>query len=56
MWIEVFSGAIYYAQQAIDLKLINEINSLDYAITFAHRQGLIHKGKPQFQSLKTTKS
>ena len=53
---EVFSGAIYYAQQAIDLKLINEINSLDNAISYAHRQGLIHKGNPQFQSLNTTKS
>ena len=53
---EVFSGAIYYAQQAISLKLINEINSLDYAIEYAYKQGLIYKGKSQFQSLKTTKS
>ena len=50
---EVFSGAIYYAQKAIDLKLINEINSLDYAIEYAYKQGLIHKGKSQFQSLKS---
>ena len=52
---EVFSGGIYYAQQAIDLNLINEINSLDYAIQYANTQGLIHKGKSQFNSLKQTK-
>ena len=48
---EVFSGAIYYAQQAIDLQLINEINTLENAIDITQKRGLIITGKSQFNSL-----
>ncbi len=40
---EVFTGAIYNAQQAINHGLINEINSLDYAIDYAYKAGLTNK-------------
>lgn len=40
---EVFTGAIYNAQDAIKQGLINEINSLDYAIEYAYNAGLTNK-------------
>jgi len=40
---EVFTGAIYNANEAITHRLINEINSLDYAIDYAYKAGLTHK-------------
>jgi ClpP class serine protease len=49
---EVFTGAIYNAAQAVDLKLINEINTLEYAIDYAYKQGLIHKARQQYQLIK----
>ena len=40
---EVFTGAIFNAPQAIDLGLINEINTMDYAIEYVYNQGLTSK-------------
>jgi ClpP class serine protease len=40
---EVFTGAIYNAQDALVHGLINEINSLDFAIEYAYKQGLTNK-------------
>ena len=40
---EVFTGAAYYAQKAKELGLINEINTLDYAIQYAYQLGLKNK-------------
>jgi len=40
---EVFDGAIYNAVEAQKLGLINEINSLDYAIEYAYQAGLTNK-------------
>jgi ClpP class serine protease len=45
---EVFTGAIYFSEQAKELGLINEVNTLNYAFEYAHRQGLKNKIK-QFQ-------
>ncbi len=39
---EVLTGAIYYAQQAMDLGLINEINSIDFAFHKAYELGLVN--------------
>lgn len=47
---EVFDGAIYNAQDAITHGLINEINSLDYAIEYAYTAGLTNKIN-QYKSL-----
>ena len=47
---EVFDGAIYNAQDAITQGLINEINSLDYAIEYAYTAGLTTKIN-QYKSL-----
>jgi ClpP class serine protease len=49
---EVFTGAIYNAEQAITHKLINEINTLDNAIEKAYNLGLIQKAKQQFSQFK----
>jgi ClpP class serine protease len=49
---EVFAGAIYNAARAVDLKLINEINTLEYAVNYAYKQGLIHKARQQYQLIK----
>jgi protease-4 len=51
---EVFSGGIYNAQAAISHGLINEINSLDFAVERACKQGLIFKAHSQYQSLNLT--
>ncbi len=40
---EVFTGAMYNANQAIDLGLINEINSLEYAFNYAYDLGMSNK-------------
>ena len=42
---EVFAGATYNAKQAIDLKLINEIGTMDYALEYAYKRGLSNKIK-----------
>jgi ClpP class serine protease len=40
---EVFSGDIYYAEKAKELGLINEINTMDYALSYAYTLGLTNK-------------
>lgn len=50
---EVFTGATYFAQQAIDLGLAHEINTLDYAINYAYKLGLANNIKNQFNKSKT---
>jgi len=42
---EVFTGATYNAQQGITMGLINEINTMDYALEYAYKQGLSNKIK-----------
>jgi len=42
---EVFTGAIYFAEQAKSLGLINEINTIDYAVNFTYELGLANKIK-----------
>lgn len=39
----VFTGKIYFAEEAIKQGLAHEINTLQYAIEYAHHQGLIAK-------------
>jgi ClpP class serine protease len=46
---EVFSGDIYGAKQAIQLGLINEINTMEYAIQYAYNLGLASVIKSNFQ-------
>lgn len=48
---EVFTGAVYFAEQAKSLGLINEINSPDYALAYAYKVGLINKINTQSKSL-----
>lgn len=45
---EVFTGAIYNAKKGIELGLINEINSLEYAVNYAYQLGLANIIKSQF--------
>lgn len=40
---EIFAGDIYYAEKAVELGLIDDINNLDYALTLAHQLGLENK-------------
>ncbi len=40
---EVFSGSLYFAQKAQDLGLINEINTVEYALEYAYNVGLKYK-------------
>jgi len=40
---EVFSGDVYYAEKGIELGLADEINTLEYALTLAHKLGLENK-------------
>ena len=40
---EVFSGDMYYAEKGIELGLADEINTIDYALTLAHKLGLENK-------------
>jgi protease-4 len=42
---EVFAGATYNAQQGISLGLINEVNTMDYALEYAYKRGLSNKIK-----------
>lgn len=49
---EVFTGAIYNAKKAIELGLINEINSLEYAVNYAYQLGLANIIKSQFSLIK----
>ena len=42
---EIYQGATYTAQQAIDLGLIHEINSMEYALNYAYDLGLANKIK-----------
>lgn len=45
---EVFTGAMFYAKQAIELGLIHEINTITYAFEYAYKLGLANKIKQQF--------
>jgi signal peptide peptidase SppA len=40
---EVFTGAAFFAEKAIELGLINEINTMDYALQTAYKLGLKNK-------------
>ena len=40
---EVFSGDIFFAEKAKELGLINEINTMDYALNYAYTLGLTNK-------------
>ncbi len=40
---EVFTGDIYFAEQAKEMGLINEINTMDYALQYAYTLGLKNK-------------
>lgn len=42
---EVFTGAVYHAQKAIKMGLINEINTLSYAFEYAFKLGLSNRIK-----------
>jgi ClpP class serine protease len=42
---EVFTGAVYHAKQAIEMGLINEINTLSYAFEYAYKLGLSNRIK-----------
>lgn len=44
---EVFSGGIYFAEKGKELGLINEINTMEYAIEKAYQSGLSNKIKSQ---------
>ena len=48
---EVFTGAAYFAAKAQELGLINEIGSMDYALTKAYQLGLRNKIINQSKSL-----
>lgn len=48
---EVFTGAHYFAARAKELGLINEINTMDYALTKAYELGIINKLTNQSKSL-----
>ena len=49
---EVFTGAAFFAQKAKDLGLIDEINTMDYALNYAYKLGLKNKINSQFKQLK----
>ena len=49
---EVFTGAIYFSAKSQELGLINEINSMDYALAKAYQLGLKNKILNQSKSLK----
>jgi len=49
---EVLSGDIYFAQQALDLGLIDEIGTMDGALEQAYSLGLKNKAINQFNTLK----
>jgi protease IV len=49
---EVFAGAIYFAEKARELGLIDEISSLDAAINHAYKLGLTHKIQTISKTLK----
>lgn len=40
---EIFAGDIYYGEKSVELGLIDEINTLDHALTLAHQLGLENK-------------
>lgn len=48
---EIFTGADYFAAQAQSLGLINEINTMDYAITKAYQLGISNKLTIQSKSI-----
>jgi len=48
---EVFTGAAFFAEKAQQLGLINEINTMDYALQKAYSLGLKHKIINQSKSL-----
>lgn len=48
---EVFTGAHYFAARAKELGLINEINTMDYALTKAYELGITNKLINQSKSL-----
>jgi protease-4 len=49
---EVFTGATFFAEQAIELGLIDEINTPEYALEFAYQLGLANKIKLQSNQFK----
>jgi signal peptide peptidase SppA len=49
---EALSGAIFFAQQAMDLGLIDEINTMDYALETAYQLGLTNKINSQIKQFK----
>ena len=48
---EVFTGAMYFAEKAQELGLIDEINTIDYALNHAYQLGLKNKIINQSKSL-----
>jgi len=52
---EVFTGAIYFAEKAKELGLIDEINTLDYAVQHAYQLGLKNKIIQYSKQLKLNK-
>ena len=49
---EVFTGAIYNAKKAIEMGLAHEINTLDYALSVAHKMGLKNQINQLYTNLK----
>lgn len=47
---EVLTGKMYHAEKAIELGLLNEINSMDYAINYAHKLGVENSIKSYIHS------
>jgi ClpP class serine protease len=49
---EVYTGNVFNAKKGIELGLINEINTLDYAINYAYKLGLSKSIQNQLTNLK----
>lgn len=50
---EVFTGKMYFAEEAIKQGLAHDINSFDYALQYAYKEGLKNKVINQYQTLKS---